>query len=320
MRTITYSQSVAFMECRRKWAYRYVREIVHSETPPSLILGSAVHAGIAFWLQWHLRDGAVEAALARGAEMGMRTEDSCKAQVMIEGYCDHWKDDKAYQVETPFSTQIINPRTRRPMREWYFAGQPDAVVKHDDGLWIMEHKTTSSITDLYIQRIAIDAQIALYAWALTHLGTPIKGAIYDIIEKPSCRWRQGETEEEFEARKAALEAKSGKKSSAKRSIPDTYDSFIARCKESMSDDSYRRVEVPLSSERQAEAMQDFLQIARDMRKASIYPCVQTCSRFDGCPYLPLCLTHGDLNACEGLYKQERANSELGRKFGVSESD
>ena len=206
---------------------------------------------------------------------------------------------------------MVNPKTGRISRTFAFRGKTDGVVKKDGKFYILEHKTTSSITDVYIDRIDIDAQIALYGWALERLGTPIDGVIYDIIEKPGIKWKVGETDEEFEARKAALAAKSKTgKSSAKKQEPDTYDTFLERCRNEVVSECFRRVTVPLTAERKREAIQNMWATVKDMMGATIYPNTGSCTKYDGCAYLPLCRAHGDLAQCAEEYRHEMAHIEL----------
>lgn len=313
LRTITHSMAQCFQECRQKWDYRYNKQIVPKKPIRSLDLGSAVHAGLEFWFKFHLAAGALDAALSRGAELGLTVDDQIRVRVMLEGYCELYEHDdfEVVSVEEAFALPLVNPKTGRISRTFAFRGKPDGVVKKDGKFYILEHKTTSSITDVYIDRIDIDAQIALYGWALERLGTPIEGVIYDIIEKPGIKWKVGETDEEFEARKAALAAKSKTgKSSAKKQEPDTYDTFYARCRDEVVAECFRRVTVPLTAERKREAIQNMWATAKDMMGAAIYPNTGSCTKYDGCAYLPLCRAHGDLAQCTEEYRTEAAHIEL----------
>lgn len=313
LKTITHSMTQCFQECRQKWDYRYNKQIVPVKPIRSLDVGSAVHAGLEFWFKFGLRAGAVDAALSRGAESGLTVDEMIKVRVMIEKYCDVYaqEDFEVVSIEDTFTLPLVNPVTGRISRTFAFRGKTDGVVKKDGKYWILEHKTTSSITEQYINRIDIDAQIALYGWALERMGTPIEGAIYDIIQKPSCVWKVGETDEEFEVRKAALIAKSKTgKTTAKKQEPDTYDTFFARCNDAVTADSFRRVEVPLTKDRKREAVQNMWFAAKDMMTAKIYPNTGSCTKYDGCQYLGLCREHGDVTKCPDEFKHEMAHIEL----------
>ena len=317
-RIITHSMAQCFQDCRVKFDYRYNREIVPRASVPALDFGSAVHAGLEFWFKFGVKAGAVEAAIERGARCGLDVGDQIKVRVLLEKYCEVYRteDFEVLDVEAAFDMPLVNPRTGRASRTFRFDGKSDGLVRKDGKVWILEHKTTSSITDAYIDRIEIDAQIALYAWAWERQGMEVAGAIYDIIEKPGIKWKVGETDEEFEARRAALAAKSKTgKSTAKKQEPDTYDTFLERVRAEVTADSFRRVEVPLTKERMAEAVSHFWATAKDIRDAdrtaNYYPNSGNCTKFGQvCPYLSLCRAHGDLTQCTDEYRREKAHIEL----------
>lgn len=97
---------------------------------------------------------------------------------------------------------------------------------------------------------------------------------------------------------------------AKKQEPDTYDTFLERCHAEVTPDRYRRVTVPLTAERKREAIQNLWATAKDMKAATIYPNTGSCTKYDGCAYLPLCRAHGDLTQCTEEYRHEMAHIEL----------
>ena len=313
-RIITHSATACFQECRVKWQYRYEREIVPTEPQTALDFGTAIHAGLEFWFKTGISEGAVTAGVSRGAELGMSSEDLCKIQAMLEMYTIVYNKEEfeVVSVEKTFNVKLRNPKTLRYSRTYRYQGKIDALVKWDNAYYIMEHKTTSSITDKYIEAIELKAQIALYAMAMESEGYPIKGAIYDILEKPAIRMAQGETEEEFEARKAALLAKSKTgMTTATRKEAETPEDFLKRCREKLGTSAFKRVIVPLDFDRKLEALGNLWKAAKDMMHPQIYPTSGACVAFGKvCPYLSLCRAKGDMGRCEGEYKFFRANAEL----------
>lgn len=317
MRTLTHSSVECFQECRVKWDYRYNREIITTEPQTALDFGTAIHSGLEFWFRYGIAKGAVKAGVSRGAELGLISEDLCKVQAMIERYTEIYEEEafEVVEVEKVFKVRLQNPRTLKYSRSFTYQGKIDGLVKMDKGYYILEHKTTASITDKYIDAIDLKAQIALYAMAMESEGYPIRGAIYDILEKPGIRMATGETEEEFEARKAALLAKSKTgKTTAQRKEAETPEAFLARCREKLTADSFRRVIVALDFDRKREALDNLWRTAQDMRNAKIYPTTGACVAFGKvCPYLNLCRAKGDIEKCADEYKYKRAHSELDAK-------
>lgn len=313
-RIITHSATACFQECRVKWDYRYNKEIDTTEPQTALDFGTAIHAGLEFWFKYDIAEGAVQAGVKRGAELGLSTEDLCKVQAMLERYTEVYKEEpfEVIAVEKTFNVKLRNPRTLRFSRTYRYQGKIDGLIKKDDAYYILEHKTTSAITDKYIDAIDLKAQIALYAIAMEAEGYPVRGAVYDILEKPGIRMTQGETEEEFEARKAALIAKSKTGTTkAQRKEAETAEAFLERCREKVTEESFRRVAVTIDIDRKLDAMDNLWKTAKDMLHPQIYPTSGACVSFGKvCPYLNLCRAHGQLSQCGDEYIYKKANCEL----------
>ena len=321
LRTITHSSVECFQECRRKWFYRYERELIPTETQTALGIGTAVHAGLEFWFKFGSLPGAVQAAAEAGAYTGLDTESQIKVQAMIERYTEVYEQEAftVVEVEKTFKAPLRNPITFRASRTFELWGKVDAIVKAGEAYYILEHKTTADISEAYLKAIDIKPQTVIYAAAIEEaLGIPVRGAIYDILEKPGIRMAKGETEDEFEARRAELAAKSKTgKSTAKRREADTFDSFLARCREKLTAESFRRVQIDITIERKRDVLDGLWKAARDMIRAEIYPNAGACAPIGReCPYLELCRAGGDESKCPGLYEHKDAHSELGREEKV----
>lgn len=314
MRIITHSAAECFKECRVKWDYRYNKEIVPAEPQTALDFGTAIHAGLEFWFRHASAEGAVRAGVEAGAKCGLSNENLCKVQVLLEKYTEVYKEETfvVEEVEKVFRVKLQNPRTLKTSRTFELAGKIDGLVRIENAYYILEHKTTSDINQNYIDALELKTQPVIYAMAMESVGTPIKGVIYDIIAKPGIKMATGETEEEFEARKAALLAKSKTgKTTAQRKEPETPDEFMARLREKVTAESYKRVIIDYDFQRKREVMDILWRTAQDMRNADIYPTTGACASFGKvCPYMKLCRKHGRLEECEGEYIRRKANSEL----------
>ncbi len=51
--------------------------------------------------------------------------------------------------------------------------QGDGIVRCHDGLYLLEHKTASTVDASYLDKRGTDTQIALYCYYLRELGYPI---------------------------------------------------------------------------------------------------------------------------------------------------
>lgn len=66
-----------------------------------------------------------------------------------------------------------------------FWGRADAVVqsRHDDALYVLDHKTTGRIGSYWAEKFRLDSQLSGYTWAIREtLGMPIAGAYINAIE------------------------------------------------------------------------------------------------------------------------------------------
>ena len=130
----------------------------------------------------------------------------------------------------PSRGSIVNPATGASSRSFVLAGKVDGVVRIGDEHFLLEHKTASQVDADYLERLWTDFQIVLYSrYVEQTLGIRIAGVLYNILVKARLQQGRGETEAEFEARRADLIAKSKTgKSSAKRRLPESDDEFQAR--------------------------------------------------------------------------------------------
>ena len=135
--------------------------------------------------------------------------------------------------EKTFEGPIVNPATGATSRSFILAGKVDGIVRQDGQYFLLEHKTASQIDASYLERLWTDFQITLYAWYLEQtLGITVSGIIYNVLVKAKLRQGKGETEAEFEARRAELIAKSKTgKSSAKRKLSEDDETFQQRLQE-----------------------------------------------------------------------------------------
>lgn len=316
---LTNSMASCFQSCRKKYQFRYVDEIVRTdESVVALSFGSAVHAALERWFKYGVKDDAV---LVARSFPGLELENQIKAAVLVERYIQHWcEDEKLFEIvgiEAEFKTPLRNPDTNAKSRTFTICGKADGIVRMNGELFILEHKTTSCLDDVYIQRIQIDKQIAIYADSISReMREPVAGAIYDIIQKPGIRMKKGETDEEFAARRAALIAKS--KTGTTRAVkqePETEDEFEARMRGVVDDSYFRREIIRFERAKIDEHIKELWSIAKDIRSGNYYRNTGECNAIGRkCPYLDLCVCGGDMSLCEGLYEHKRAHVELSEEL------
>ena len=185
-------------------------------------------------------------------------------------------------------------------------------------LFRSEHKTASNIDSGYLERLWTDFQIILYSWYIEKaLSIRISGVIYNILCKARLQQSKGETETEFEVRRAALIAKSKTgKSSAKRRLPESDDDYQARLAEKYSEPGmFHREVLYISRDRFAMLQAELWELTQSFldarRRDSWYQNTDFCFKWNRpCAYYPLCSSGMSPLVRDNLYRIEPPHSEL----------
>jgi hypothetical protein len=142
--------------------------------------GDLLHEGMRVWYRTYDPMIAMQAIIDRpytDSEDDYRTKE--KAIDLFGKYLAHYGKDPHWQVlftETAF--EIIQPEI-----DFKWGGKIDLVVRWNDKLWIVDHKTTSAFDKNWWLQFFPDMQTAGYAWAASLLhGEPIFGAIINMLQ------------------------------------------------------------------------------------------------------------------------------------------
>ena len=293
-----------FLTCPKRYFWNRVKNIQPVERPEALDLGSAVHCGLAYIytsLQNEqtdkeiIRQFAIDKVREYAEEHCMDDESTCKAIAIVDCYIDsEWDLLLNYEIlciETYFKFRL-QPFTKELLdvlsldKEFWIHGYFDAVVKDRQSghILVIEHKTTGMMSDEYLQRSHIDYQVSIYAMACKEVFGKCDGIIYDAISKPKHIMQTGETDEEFDLRKAA--SKTGR---IKRKEAETKDQFISRVEASFCDESFRQEFIPCDEEWLKDQTTDIEEVVRLMTLNKLYhKCPGNCLKYGACPYMDLC--------------------------------
>lgn len=301
--TLTASARAMYLGCPRSHYWRVQRELVPQRE-------EEVEA-LRFGTEWHkLRESALlgQAFVYPEPATPEEIEMVCKLRAMDRAYMarfpsdpdDGWKPEVKFRVRLPGHRGV------------YLAGKIDALRPGA----IMEHKTARTLGAGYIERLPVDGQILHYCLAQRLLGNPINRVVYDVAIVPGIRMAMGETEEEYQARKAELEAKSttGKPSTAKRRMPETEEEYIARLIPAC---QFIREELYVSDADVDRYQQELTELVRLMRlaaKRGLTGHLRSdghCSKWNrACGYLPLCRSGDPERLVPMMYQHKAAHSEL----------
>ena len=323
---LTYSALNTFRNCPRKYKHRYVDNLRPREKADSLSFGSIIHNAIEHWYRlvhdanrlWIVLDFIDRNFPERATDENQRSSWHL-ARAMFAGYAARYATEEftVVEVEKAFEGEIRNPDTGRVSQTFRIAGKADAIVQCHDGMYLLEHKTAASIDANYLDKLWTDTQIALYSHYLRELGYPIVGVIYNVLLKTRLKQRAGESEAEFEVRRAELAAKNKSgKSSAKRQLPETDEAFQARLAEWYAHpDAFHREFIYLSEERLAMLQDEVWEITQQYldakRRGKWLLNTSNCFSFQRpCEYLAYCQSGFNPNVADNLYEIALPHEEL----------
>ena len=319
----TYSMWALFRNCRKACEYRYELGLTSREKDPNLSFGSLIHDALQTWHgTWDLTavlDDIDRACGTRASDEGVR-RDWHLARAMMTGYAARYptEDFTVVALEKTFEGPIVNPVTGAASRSFVLAGKVDGIVRIGGDHYVLEHKTAATIDADYLERLWTDFQIAIYShYVEQSLGIPITGVIYNVLGKARLQQGKGETEEEYQVRRADLIAKSKTgTTTAKRKLPESDDEFQARLIEKYADPAmFHREMLYLSRDRfdvlRAE-LWELTQAFLDARRRKVfYQNTAFCFHHNRpCAYFPICRSNGNPNVIDNLYTITPPHEEL----------
>ncbi len=304
-----------FRDCRKKAYWRFVEKLEPVDLAWNLRFHRLIVSSLGLWhksnnLRQVLKHIDVQCLDRHTDSEGRRAWHLASA--MMTGYARQYRDGAldVITIDEGCLSDIVNPATGAKSRSFAFAAHVNGVVRIDGRNYLVEHRTTSTLDEDYLQRLWADFQVTLRAnYIEKHLGTPIGGVVYDILVKSRVRQAAGETVAAFAKRKAALLAKSKSgKTSAKRQMPESDAAYAARlatkyCEPGM----FHREVVDFDAQRRAELSSELWELTQSLldarRRDAWYQNTSFCFHYRRpCEYLALCQSHSDSSVKNELYK------------------
>ena len=319
----TYTFWNTYRNCPRACAWRYLHELVPQGRSTNLRFGSLIHRCLE---HWHIqRDiGAVQEIIDQACAQRAQYPDVQQAwhlaSAMMLGYAMRYREETftITDVERIFSGPIINPASGKPSRTFLLAGKIDGLVEVDGEVFLLEHKTTGCLDGEYLEKLWMDFQLLLYAYALERYdGIRVAGAIYNILVKAKLRQGQGETALEFQQRAAELAAKNKTgKTTATRKLPEADADFQARLRAKYADpDMFHREVLYFSRDQLAEVEAELWQLTQQFLEARkqrwFLRNTAYCFHYGApCASYPLCRANGAEHVIDNLYERRPPHEEL----------
>ncbi len=319
----TYSLWSLFRNCRKAAHWRYVLEVVPLEKDRHLSFGSLIHQCLDVWHR--TRDLTLTLAIVDRACVNRAQDEEQRrvwhlATAMMRGYADRYATEEmeVIALEKEFEGTIINPETGAASRTFSLAGKVDGIVRLGGEQFLLEHKTAATIDTSYLERLWTDFQITLYAHYVEQaLGIRVAGILYNVLVKARLQQSAGETQVEFEARRAELIAKSKTgRSTAKRRLPESDEEFQARLAAKYAEAGmFHREPLFISREQFATLRAELWELSQaflDARRRDVwYQNTSFCFVYGKpCPYFALCRAGGSSNVLENFYERRPPHEEL----------
>lgn len=320
---ITYSALATFRNCRKRFYWRYVRELAPIQKDPALRFGTLWHS-----CTERLDNGADLPAVMAFVDESLPERATDREQrkfwhllnAMLAAYVRKYSNqaDQIVAAEKKFEHPIFNPKTGAPSKTFVMAGKVDLIFERDGKRYIRERKTAANIDQSYIERLWTDFQSQLYAYFIEQAeGVKIYGVEYDVVVKAKLQQSEGETEEEFKVRfeEACKKNKSGK-SSATRQLPESDEDFAKRLAEKYQDPQLLHREPLLFSKDDLDELRSDLweltqAILEARRRNAWYKNTSQCWAYNKpCPYFALCRSNGNPILIENQYEHRPAHEEL----------
>lgn len=326
MQRMTYSAFNAARNCQKKYELRYREHLCPREKAESLAFGSVIHRALELW-HGRADDGnrllavldLIDAAYPNRVGDPSKKQSWHLAKAMMVGYAARYPEEpfEVVAIEKEFEAPIVNPETGAESRTFRMAGKVDGIIRMEDGLYLLEHKTAGALTRDYLERLWTDTQIAAYAHYLRETGYPIVGVIYNVLLKTRLRQNTGETEEEYQARKTTLAAKNKSgKSTAQRQEPESDEEFRGRLADWYSKpDVFHRERIYLSQDRldmlREEIWQGCQMLLEANRRGKWLLNTSHCHSWGRpCEYYPYCASGFNSVVLDNLYEIAPPHEEL----------
>lgn len=165
----------AFNKCPKHFYWRHIRHLVpKGSTPTALLFGSSIHLA----LETLYKGGTLEESICLFENDYSRYDGLDGKRTLGKGIQIMKSYYKMYFPEYFKVLQVESGLTAELSSDIMFVGRADLIVELKNGIYIMEHKTSSSMHSFNDKP---NHQMTGYTWAVRELGYDCKGVIVNIL-------------------------------------------------------------------------------------------------------------------------------------------
>lgn len=169
--SIDWTMLSTFLSCEKKFYWRFVRDLVPNRTALPLMLGAAIHKGLeTYYTSDHDAVKAMCAICTEGKALGLpetieeaKEEDDSKGRSIQLGcwimsdYADYYGKDVFEVIETEIGIVIVLIPNKLT-----YVGRVDAIARMLGRVYVLEHKTTSSLGYNFFDKFKLSYQASGY--------------------------------------------------------------------------------------------------------------------------------------------------------------
>lgn len=178
-----YSTLSSFQTCKKKYYWEHVRNLKPKLKGAALQFGGAIHEA----LDTYYSEGMNESALKLGIDklkVGWQDREGDEIRTvengvkLLENYALKYKHEPFKPLGKPEKGFVFF------IGDILYGGRIDLPVEWDNDLWIMEHKTTTRLTNGYFDQFELDKQVTGYIIAAEEhfKGRKVMGCIVNVME------------------------------------------------------------------------------------------------------------------------------------------
>jgi len=157
---LSYSKINTYQTCQRKYYWEYVRRIQPMARRMALEFGGAWHRAMEVWHTEHTLPKAIEAFNADFTDGQDKKRTRATAAMMLRRYSEHYKHETFEVIANEQWLEV-------PLgANFNYVMRIDKVVKDDEGVKGLEHKTTSRLGYQYIKSFKPSLQLTGYVYGL----------------------------------------------------------------------------------------------------------------------------------------------------------
>lgn len=172
-----YSCMSTYQTCQRKYLFRHVLGYDPKKQAMAPSFGTGIHKALDSWFKDKDVEKAVKAFKDSFVE-DLEIDDKRTHKMgewIVGNYHERYKDQTWELVHSEFAFTVDLPNGKK------LIGRIDKIIKWDGCLWVVDHKTTSSLGPQYFKMSEPSLQFPGYAWAARKMGYDVKGVVVDAL-------------------------------------------------------------------------------------------------------------------------------------------